>query len=386
MKNKLFNIYFYLFFFIMINREFVPFGIELRIIEFLIGFILMFFFIIDKNKNIKFFKRDFFLIGFFVVSIFSNVMWHFNGLKINNDAFKVIFVSCLFNFLSYLVFKCYENNIELKKFYKAMMVSTIVLFISIMLVYFKIDIMTYLMSKCKGYVLDLSPNFLGGTYRYGGYAEDPNYASLFFIFAIATHIYFCKKEKKKINILFLLMFSLGFLLSASKTILVAILPSLIITFLAKLKVIKFIKKFWVPFIIFMPIFFIISDLKLFQNIITLTQRFSMWKYAIELFKHSPIIGNGLTAFRSYAAEIGWWYVQCHSTIFQMLSETGIISLTLFGLILSNSLKSEDKYLNFMTLLFSVFMITTETAYHIYFIFILGVLPIIIERMQENEKS
>lgn len=386
MKNKLFNVFFYLFFFCMINREFNPFGIDLRIFAFALGIILLFLKFVKKEGKIKFKKVDYFIVAFFSISILTNFVWYSNGLVINDDAFKVIFVSYVFNFLSYIVFKLYQDKITLKKFNNAMIFSTLVLFFSMICAWIGIDIQGILMSGCRGYVGDLSKNFLGGTYRYSGYAEDPNYASLFFVFAFATHFYKSKKCKTKKNYLLLSIYLLGFLLSASKTVLVAIIPALIMVYLSDYKFSKYLKLFWTPAIILIPVFMVVSKINLFNSMITMSQRFSMWNHAINLFKQSPIIGSGLTSFRSYANVHGWWYVQCHSTIFQMLSETGIVSLILITFIFTTYLFKKNKYLTFMICLFTIYMITTETAYHIYFVFIFAILPIIVERCELNGKS
>lgn len=373
----------------MINRECSPFGLDFRIPCFLLGGILLFLGSVDvicKKKKLSITVIDAYIIVFFILALLSNLMWFFNGLSIHKGAFVVIFVSYVFNLFAYLVFRLYQEYITLKKFNLAILFSTLVLLFSIIMAFYGVDISTYLMSGCKGFVEDLAPNFIGGIYRYGGYAEDPNYASLFFVFAFATYIYCKKMEQKRYNIIYITLFIFGFLLSASKTTLIAIVPAIFLMLLKSSKLTQFIKIIWMPIVILVPIIFIASQFDFFPSVASMTQRFKMWNLALDIWKQSPIIGNGLTAFRSYAETASWWYVQCHSTIFQMLSETGFVSLILFGIILTKSLLKEHKYLTFMTTLFSIYMITTETAYHVYFIFVLAILPIIVEECVSCKKQ
>ncbi len=391
MKQKLFNLYFFLFFFVMINREFVPFKMDLRIFVGGIGCIILLLNIkelILKKAQLDFKTIDYLIIAFFMFSFLSNIMWLHNNLKLVINDFMVIFISYAFNFLAYLVFRLNKEYITLKKFERAMLFAILFLALSIGLILLKVDIQTYLMSGYKGYVKDLSKNFLGGIYRYGGLAEDPNYTSLFAIFGLATHVFCRKKQAQKINIIYMLLCFIIFLLSASKTVLLALPVALIICLIKKGYLKKLINRVWMPIIIIVPILFVIFKLPFFASLITMSQRITMWEYAVDLFKNSPIIGNGFTAFRSYAVTVNWWYVQCHSTIFQLLCETGIISLGLIMLIFSHALTVNHRFLTFMTILFSIFMITTETAYQVYFIFILAVLPIIVSVVDKeviNEK-
>jgi len=136
-----------------------------------------------------------------------------------------------------------------------------------------------------------------------------------------------------------------------------------------------------------PILLVIIEIDFFDSIVTMMQRFRMWGFAVELFKQSPIIGNGITSIRSYMDVSGWWYVQCHSTVFQMLSETGLISIVILCIIFTKTLLKNNKFLTFITSLFTIYMITTETVYHAYFIFVLAILPLIImKEVKKNEKQ
>lgn len=391
MKQKLFNVFFYLFFFFMINREFNPFGLDLRIIGVIIALVLIIMQLKDcilKKEEIILEKKDILIPLFFLVCFISNISWFFNDLDLYLEKFLIILVSYLGNLLFYLVFRLYKDYINIEKFKNAIKISVLVLIMSMLLTMFGVNIRVFLMAGCDGYVKDLATNFLGGTYRYAGYAQDPNYASLFLVFGLATEIYMSKIKKLKLDYLYFFMIVFCFLLSASKTTLIALFPALILSLFKKCKLKQIANVMLIPVVIIVPIILVVLDINLFGTLTTMTQRLQMWEFALELFKQNPIIGSGLTSVRSYIEVSGWWYVQCHSTIFQMLSETGIISLVIFCIILTKVLLRNNKFLTFITCLFSVYMITTETVYHVYFIFVLAILPLIIkeEKMKNNKKK
>lgn len=389
MQKKLFNIFFYLFFVFMINREFNPFGIDLRIIGAILAIILI---ILEyrkiklEKKCLKLEKVDYLIFSFFGICFISNIMWLFNNLNIDLSKFFVVLASYVFNFLYYIVFRLYTKYITLDKFNIFMKIANIILIISILFLCSGNNIPSFLMNFYSGYSKTDALNFFGGMYRYGGFAQDPNYASLFLVFGVATEIYTSKKSNQKINYIYILLSIICFMLSASKTTLIAIIPSIIMCLIKPSKFKKVVNFIWMPVMILIPIILVLIDFDALNFMSTMSNRFGMWNFSLELFFKSPIIGNGLTSIRSYLELSNWWYVQCHSTIFQMLSETGIISIILFGIILTMSLLKNNKYLTFMVILFSVYMITTETAYHVYFIFILAILPIIIKECEVMKKK
>ena len=71
-------------------------------------------------------------------------------------------------------------------------------------------------------------NIYGGNFRIAGYAEDPNYASLFLVLGIITSIQV--KWRKFIKIFLTIIFSIAFGFSCSKTILLSFFIGLIYLF------------------------------------------------------------------------------------------------------------------------------------------------------------
>ena len=85
---------------------------------------------------------------------------------------------------------------------------------------------------------------------------------------------------------------------------------------------------------------------------------------------------GLTSFRSFYDTNGGWYVQSHSTIFQLMSEQGLIGLLLFALIFIIIMKQSGSYKQYLCFVFLIFSLTSELVYLSIFPFIVGLLPIL----------
>lgn len=390
MQKRLFNIFFFVFVLLMFNRELNLFGVDLRIIALGIGFLILITNLMEilKNKNydFKLDKSELLIFSFYFLALICNIMWNFNGLTVDKQNFDVIFISYLFNLVSFIIFFFNKKYFDIKKLWRNVFISSLFLLFSMVITNFGIDITKYLFSGCRGYAGDVDGNFLGGKIRIAGYAEDPNYASLFMVLTFATHFYYNKLMKNKLKFFDIFYYGLlifGFLISSSKTVMIAIIISLIVCNLKKLKKLQPI---FIIFALMGPIVLIALKVNLFSSMITMAQRLSMWEDALDLFIKNPILGNGLTSFRSYFAANTSWYVQSHSTIFQIISETGIISFIIFMAILIRNINIKNKYIVFITSLYTISMITTETVYHAYFIFIIGILPMLIKELIVNEKK
>ncbi len=382
MERKIFNIFFFLFLFVMINREFTPFGLDLRFICLLLALILLVIAIFNKRK-INFDKRSKMITLFYVISLISNFMWFFNSLEINVNSFLVIVFSYIFNFICYLVFLLYQNCLDWENYRKNLFISLFILILS-MICSMSIGLDTIFLSSYSGQVLDISPNFFGGRYRIAGFAQDPNYTSLFLILGTITALYQYAKNKQTKMIFIAWLFIVFYLLAASKTVLIAFIPIILFLILPK-KFNVLLKKIFIPIIIILPLIIVFLNIPVFRDSLTMLQRLNFWNVAEDLFMKSPLIGNGLTSFRSYFGSFpSGWYVQCHSTIFQIISETGILSLLVFGYLLNLNINSENKYIIILTVLYSVYIINTETLYHIYSIFFIGILPLIMKGENTNE--
>ena len=378
--KTLLHLYLFLFIFYMFNREFVLGGVlDLRFPILLLGVIIL---VQAVLKNKFFLKKDknFFLINmFFLFVFFSNIMWVFNEFTLNSDAFIVIILSAVYNYMFVLVLQLKIDDIEMNKIVKYMNIAFLFLFISMLLVLLNFEL-GYLIghSDFRWYASTENVNMpFGLTRRISGFAEDPNYVSFLATMIIFVNLRF-KHRKMKIMI-FLALIAL--LLSFSRTI----TPVLIFSILALLgeKILKAITSKQIDMITF-PTFiaaisfilapFFLLALNVYTGMSTMDLRFLMWDNAVSLFLNNPLFGSGLTSFRSYfSLQTVGWFVQSHNTFLTILSENGLIAWALFILILFNQFKFKDKYHSCLVLTFIAISFSYDITNHPYFVFISALL-------------
>ncbi len=379
MIKRLFNIYFFLFIFLMINREFTPFGFDFRILTMILGIYLLYD-AIRKKRKLVIDENSKIIICFFALAFLSNFSWLFNLDIINLKSFFIIFISYVLNFLSLILFLLYYKEINIKRYIKYLYFSLIILSLSMVYCIIFGDLGSFI-SLSSGRISEVSKNFLGGTYRVSGFAQDPSYSSIFLMLGIITAIFQYKKNKDKKYFIPIFIFSFLYLFSASRIVLIAFIVAIIYYILSTKTRMNF-NKFFICSIILIPIILIFYEIPIFDNILIIKQKFQYWSFARDLFLKNPLFGSGFTSFRAYfkISEI----FGCNSTIFQVLSENGIISLILFGLILINNLNKKNDYLSILTILYSIYMINTDTLYQMYSIFFIGILPILIIRCKDKK--
>ena len=222
-------------------------------------------------------------------------------------------------------------------------------------------------------------NIFGGGFRPAGYASDPNYATLLLLIACIATLKVDMKKRYKIPLMLIFLTGIG--LACSKTILAASALGIVILLIIRYIKIKpkFIKAFNMIFVLSVVLanIFIIKIPEIREYMpSTLTTRFTMWNSASELFCKSPIIGNGITSFRSYF-KTNHWYVHCHSTYWQIISELGIIGILLYGCILYKLLNNckKDGFRYFMIFVYIIYAITYETIamqFIVYFLYLMNI--------------
>lgn len=383
------DLYLFIFIFTMFNREFRLLGFDLRYILVVVGIILILVRavqILVKKKPLIMEVTHVLLLLLIIISFISNIFWYNNGLE-KGIAYSSINILYTFNFISILVFILNKDYIYKEKVFKMIIFSGIVLFISILFIMFDIPLGSTMDS---GYNLGVSGetqvNFFGGNYRIAGYAQDANYTTFFMVILLATTIYTIKDKVPKLILCIISI--IGIMISASKTIVVGLVIAITIISIEKSKnrYIKNLyllsKKMVVICVGIIPIIamYIIERFDINIAMQTMSTRIIMWRHSIELFKQNPFLGNGLTSFRSYFAQsYGGWYVQQHSTVFQILSETGIISLIIFIVIFFRLIKTKNWYSVLLITVFLVFSTTTELMYLSVMPFIVCLLPIMLNK-------
>jgi len=395
--NSLYIIYSFLFIFTMINKEFLLFGLDLRFILLPLGLVLLFFSVIKKDKKLDYYDKNGKLIIIFYIYVFiSNISWLWNGLEINKVKFVNEMILLINIFISILVFYRYKEKVKQDQLNIFIVISAIVLIISMILVSCGFELKDISGSADVPYMYVQSEkapdhkNLFGGGFRPAGYASDPNYATLLLTIACVATLKL--KTKKIYKLPLMIIFLTGISLSCSKTILIAGAFALVVTLLYKYtkpskKLVKTFNILFIIGVIIANIFVVkISTIKQYMPS-TLTTRFKMWESATTLFEKSPVIGNGITSFRSYFAQKNW-YVQCHSTYWQILSELGIIGILIYANLLYNLLnKNRNNKLNyFILLVYIIYAITCETIALQFVVYLLYIMQLEIKQKRCGNKA
>lgn len=366
-------VYICLYIFLMINREFKPFGFDLRFILLPLGCVILIINLIKNKGKLIFDKNDKtgnYLILFYLIVFLSNISWLWNGLNINSIKFFNEILLLINTFVGILVIYFNRKDIDFEKLIIITIISCTILSASIFLVYAGIPFEKIMGDPKEPAIYHGNEqvhhrNILGDDFRCAGYASDPNYATILLLYGIICAIK-SKKLKNWAKTIFIFIFSLTVGLSFSKTVIAGAIISLIYVLIFKKcknlsKYKKILNRMFI-FLMFFLIFFIpILNLDNYFPM-TLTTRFAMWEGAQELFVKSPLIGSGITSFRTFF-EISHhnWYVQCHSTFWQVLSETGLIGLFLYSNALINALDKKEKLTSyFLVIVFIIWSMTYET--------------------------
>lgn len=400
LNKNLFNLYSFLFIYTMINREFLLLGMDLRYVVLILGIFLVLISFITRNKldlKIEITKNNSIdriyklLILLFIWSLFSNISWIWNGLE--KFPKEIINQNILIfnNLLSIIVFKKFKKYIDEEKIKKMVIFSCAILVVS-----FILTGMGYSLSQISGSnvrsMVKASvgatehKNIFGGNFRIAGYAEDPNYASIFLVLGAITALQL--NCKKKLRYMFFLIFLIAFGFSCSKTILISFILGMLYLFCIRTFKKRCFSKFVnIVFTIGIAILVIILPISgLLSTHTTMTTRFKMWNMAKVLFLNSPLIGNGINSFKSYinAQYNGLWYVQPHSTYWQLLSETGMIGFIIFIKLMINCLNNSElsKYNKYLLFIFFIFIINFETIQLQIFVYIILVLNLFSEKKLE----
>lgn len=391
-KSYILNFYLFLFVFTMINREFLPFGIDLRYILMSVGFILLIYGFIKKvYKNNCYYDSSIkFIIMLYIWIFLSNISWIWNGLEINNEKFINEMILLINILISIINFWQYRDKIDYNFMHKSIIFSCFVLSLSMILVSCGFTANQIFMSTDVSYIYDLNneyasnKNIYGMNFRSAGYASDPNYASILLLMGIVSCLKINESKLKKVIIIFYFLLVTG--LAFSKTIMAACIFAIFYVFVIN----HFIKNKNIIQILNFSLIVAIISLNFLLPYIgivspipnTLKTRFSMWNRAYELFIRSPIIGNGITSFRSYYSIMNW-YVQCHSTYWQILSETGIIGIILLFIVLKKLLNNSinNKYNCFFIIVFIIFMVDFETIALQFIVYFL-----ILNQIDNNKKK
>jgi O-antigen ligase len=356
--------------FLVFNRVFVPF-IDLRMVASPIFFILIIikFLQFMQTKKLVFFgtKKLVFLLSLFILIIaISNIKWYFNPYPPNTEVLSHIIILYTYNLFAILVFSLYWNKINIKLLINIFILSGLVLFLSIFFQYLGVHLP--LAGKLKSAIED-NFSFIGE--RFGGYAQDQNYATFsMVIWMLGSSIFL--KNKFLIYIIYILSV-IGILLSFSKTIIISIIIISSIFIAKKLKLL-------IPYILLIILFIIFTGYYIFEfmtELSTMSIRFRMWQVAFESFLNNPLLGSGISSVRSNFLYQGNWYIQPHNSFIAILADSGIFAFALYLLFFIKALTVENKIYVFLVWLLFIFSFTYELFVLQYPYFVLGILPILV---------
>lgn len=377
-KDVVFNMFLFLVIFTSVNKLFKPFNLDLRYITVLLGGVLLW---LDRKRILKnpiiLFNN---LIALYVASLLSVlfILRQFSVINVEVLMNLIVLHSSIMLYL--IVFKLNQNLINKEMFFSFFTFSIIILLTSLFFVAF----INQDISIIHGYDYNAwvpQKNFIGGEIRVGGFAQDPNYASLWILIYNVFLMYY-QKNNNNINTVFIVIIlftSVGlYMIAASKTILLGSLISLVYLFIQKylsqenryslLITLNKLLIYIFPLLLIISVSFF-RDYLPFNSLDTMSTRYNMWKDATLLFTKNPILGSGLSSFRNYFEQQGNWYVQSHSTIFQLISEMGLIGLFLYLQQIEKWLAKKNVFFELIVLTVFFMSITNELLYLPYLMFV-----------------
>ena len=391
--SRLYKMFLFLFLFTTFNREFRLFGFDFRYVVVLMAVVLTCTKAIellrfsgcnsdsdDCNKS-EFSNVDLGL--FYIVLFLSCVAWNWNNLPVGEQLGELLILNAS-NALIALTLIMRRSELDVRLVMRYTLISLTVMALSMLIVYSGLELPEFLhdSSVRVGSLSTEAEGLLGSQVRVAGFAEDANYACLFSAIGLmSTIIYFRRLDIVQIGLAILFIVCVG--ISFSRTILIGLAVAAVVCLARAL-----VKKSWktvawccVAVISFMALYGM-AHADILRSSASMTTRFGLWEHARQVFEQNPLIGGGLSSVRSAINVFyrGSWYVQCHSTFWQILAEHGIVGFTLFFVIMGRRLAlCETLPQVFIVALFIMLCTTSEMEYQQIFVFCFALLPLLIGR-------
>lgn len=385
-KYKIFDIYLFLFIFTMLNREFLFFGVDPRYLLFIMSAGLICFGL--KNvKSIAISKIEKLFIVFYLFLFSSNAFFLINGKPVVLSELISLNLLHINNFLLLITFIFYKKEITKKKIILYYKIAILFLILSFIFVLLNIRIPSIFCGTEHVAVYGVDQmNLYGQPFRIAGFAEDANYAFLFFFSFI---IILFEDGFNLYNVILAGLSIIGMGFSFSKTQVIMLVPTVILYFVYKNIDFSENKKNVLLFAFVTCVFilpFVMLKFNVLGNMITMANRYSLWQTAIQLLKKNYYFPVGLGGFRYYNFAMADWLVQSHSTYVQIITELGVICALLYIVIAYENLKKINNSYFIVLLNFLFFSLTSETLYLQFFIFAMYILNIIYENEEEQMKK
>lgn len=321
-----------------------------------------------KSLTITGTKSSIWVFVLLVLLVFaSNIGWLRNPYNPDSSVMVSVIVLYLYNILAVVIFSLYWQRYDARLFKYFFLISGAVLFLSLVMQFIGFESLPFQGQVKSG--MEEEEAVFG--LRYGGYAQDQNYATIGMVIWIFTVFLFFKKSL--FRLLVLAAGILGILLSFSKTI-ILIVFLLIFYYLAKylrLHQVYVLTLMVVGSVLFVSIFDLLMSLP------TISTRFLMWKSALLEFSGSPIFGNGVSSVRSNFLYRGGWYVQPHNSFIAILVDQGLLGFGFYVTLIVFAFRTESLLYKYLLVVFVVFSFTQELFVFQYPYFVIGILPMII---------
>ena len=384
------TVYTFLYIFTSICRQFLLFScFDLRYLAFVIGcfLIVLKLIYIFRQGRIRIEKRNLLLALYILFIIICNFMWFFNQIQINEEGFRKLIILHIFNICGFLIFIMYNEYITVNLIWKTILFSTFVLTLSMFLVYFGVPIESIWGTGRKGINIiqensNLTRNLFRQNVRAAGYAEDPNYATLFLALGILS-LYQMRGLQHSFRFCLSLLFIGTILIANSNTVFISLVVSvgIMVIFTRCRKSECYI--FLLVYFIIAVLVFILPIMEIGNSLITLASRYDMWNNAFRLFLNNPLLGNGLSSFRS----IHSWYVHCHSTYWSILAESGILAfLIMLSYLYTTSIKVKDNVIRWLLIFFSIYCMMFDMTYMQITVVIICLVPEVYINEYQNRKN
>lgn len=371
------------------NREFLVFGRDARILPLIVGALSVcvvfwnYFHERRPDYRLRFRGVNRWLIAYFCLALLVNFKWYNSPHVLVLDIFKVVFIANALNLFFLVVVGINRRNLSWELVSTAILVGGFVLFGSMLYVFLGGDLST-VFSEYRGMETDGISRSLFNEFRYGGYAQDPNFASLFMAIWGGVAFYEWRRTRRSFYLLIPVFALFGYAMALSKSLLVLFLLALILGIFSRSMIGAFIKEVVVLGAFTGPLL-VVSLGSYFPQLQTLRTRYLMWENALALVPDNPILGNGLTAARSANLSLNW-YSQNHNTVTQTVTELGLLGLLLLYLAVRRAIMSAHPLMSYTGILFLGTFLTYETMSHSLSVLVLAILPLALRQRKDPRQK
>lgn len=360
------------------NRELLFFGLDARILPAalascaIVCAILNAFTAGRSDYRLRMRGSNRWLVIYFILAILCNVAWLNSPHVMVESIFRTVLTANALNLVFVIAIGLNKKHLNWKLLAPIILVSGGVLFASMFAAFAGVDLRDF-SSAYPGGASDGISRTVFNEYRFAGYAQDPNFASLFMVIWGAVAVHDWRRTGKLAYLLVAPLAVFGYLISFSKSILVMIVVAVIIVLMGRSVLGALAKELLLLGAFVGPL--VVGALGTDRlGIETLSLRFAMWSNALELVPDHLAFGNGLTAARSANLPLDW-YVQNHSTVTQTTVELGIVGLAVLYLAVRRAMMCAHPVNTFVQVAFLGTFLTYETMSHTLCVLVLGILPV-----------